>query len=404
MVPMKTSGLASIGTEPLSWTVCRCRGGRNPDKRLIAHIDLSLNRSGQDPRGSAHKPFQRMLRRRCGLPEQTFGWDVIFAMTEKSWKNKARRHQKANGISYTRARREVDSARTEPDAAGLWSAFGIRDANNLDVGDLWAPHTLRPVPLGLTPDGQPVWLDLNEATAGGHGPHGMLVGKPGSGKTVALQSLVLSLCVLHSPDILQLVLVSGHNGSGLGQFSSYPHVTFASTTADDLDIRRTEQVLTDLITQRVMTLADAGIPNIGAYHRDRTSRPEAELPPMPHVVVVIDECSALLHDRGTAVAISEVLRMGRSLGVHILGAVQKFEMADPAKMVLEGQSTYTIVFKTTAQQSRYLLGSDDAADFINVPGAGMFAILDSDPVAFHAFSPVSNSVIKSVRRQIEKAC
>ena len=373
---------------------------------MIAHIDLSLNRSGQDPRGSAHKPFQRMLRRRCGLPQQTFGWDVIFAMTEKSWKNKARRHQKANRISYTRARREVDSARTEPDAAGLWSAFGIRDANNLDVGDLWAPHALRPVPLGLTPDGQPVWLYLNEATAGGHGPHGVLVGKPGSGKTVALQSLVLSLCVLHSPDVLQLVLVSGHNGSGLGQFSSYPHVTFASTTADDLDIRRTEQVLTELITQRAMMLRDAGIPNIGAYHRDRASRPEAELPPMPHVVVVIDEFSALLHDRGTAVAISEVLRMGRSLGVHVLGAGQNIETG-PAHAVLLPQSTYAIVFKTTAQQARYLLGSDDdVADFIGAPGAGMFMFAsgDSDKVAFRAFPPVSGSVIGSVRRQIEKAC
>lgn len=325
-------------------------------------------------------------------------------MTEKSWKNKARRHQKANGISYTRARREVDGARAEPDAGGLWSAFGINDASNLDVGDLWAPHALRPVPLGLTPDGRPVWLDLNEPAAGGHGPHGLLVGTTGSGKTVALQSLVLSLCVLHSPEVLQLVLVSRHNGSGLAEFSSYPHVTFASTTTgDDLDIRRTEQVLTDLITQRVMTLHHAGTPNIGAYHRDRASRPEAELPPMPHVVVVIDECSALLHDRGTARALSEVLRMGRSVGVHILGAVQNIEMADPARMVLEGHSTYIIVFKTTAQQARYLLGSDEAADFINAPGAGML-ILDGDPVAFHAFSPVSNSVIKSVRRQLEKAC
>lgn len=325
-------------------------------------------------------------------------------MTEKSWKNKARRHQKANGSSYTRARREVDSARAEPDAGGLWYAFGIKDASNLDVGDLWAPHALRPVPLGLTPNGQLVWLDLNEAAAGGHGPHGLLVGTTGGGKTVALQSLVLSLCVRHSPEVLQLVLVSSQNGSGLAEFSSYPHVTFASTTADDLDIGRTEHVLTELITQRAMMLHDADTPNIGAYHRDRASRPEAELPPMPHVVVVIDECSALLRDRGTARALSEVLRMGRSLGVHILGAVQNIEMADPAKMVLEGQSTYTIVFKTTAQQARYLLGSDDAADFINAPGAGMFAILDNDLVAFHAFSPVSDSVIGSVRRQLEKAC
>lgn len=138
-------------------------------------------------------------------------------MTNNSWKKKARRQQIANGVSYTRARREVDGAHHAQGGAKagtLVSALGIENPDSLDVEALWEPRRrptgatrqmLLRTPLGLTPEGNPIWLDLKDAPHGGHGPHGVMIGMTGSGKSTALQTMVLGLCALHSPEVLQVI-------------------------------------------------------------------------------------------------------------------------------------------------------------------------------------------------------
>lgn len=189
-------------------------------------------------------------------------------MSDNSFKGKARRQQKSTGSSYMRARREVD---TNSGAAGfpktvhqskLLTLLGLDPAGTPDVAGLWAqrglpvgtgePVDLDPllrVPLGVSPGGAPVWLDLKDEADGGDGPHGMLVGCTGSGKTTALQSILFSLLAQHSPELLQVMLIAPR-GNDFGAFADYPHVSVLRGG----DYR---QALMDLVDDRVRALSAA---------------------------------------------------------------------------------------------------------------------------------------------------
>ena len=89
--------------------------------------------------------------------------------------------------------------------------------------------------LGVTDDGAPLHLDLKESARGGAGPHGLVVGATGSGKSELLRTLVLGLVLGHPPDLLNLVLVDFKGGATFAGLGPLPHVAAAVTNlADDL--------------------------------------------------------------------------------------------------------------------------------------------------------------------------
>lgn len=141
--------------------------------------------------------------------------------TDNSRKKQARRLQPATGMPYTRALRQVATDHSgmaaAPSATTLLNLLGIENtlgahrtfpatSKRAPTNDIRLRHRgeLLPIPLGLAPDGTPVWLDLRDTEAGGNGPHGVLIGTAGSGKSTALHSLAFALCALHSPQTIQL--------------------------------------------------------------------------------------------------------------------------------------------------------------------------------------------------------
>ena len=81
---------------------------------------------------------------------------------------------------------------------------------------LWRPRPPRGrlrVPIGTDADGQPVELDIKESAQGGMGPHGLVIGATGSGKSELLRTLVLGLALTHPPDVLNFVLVDFKGGA-----------------------------------------------------------------------------------------------------------------------------------------------------------------------------------------------
>jgi len=98
----------------------------------------------------------------------------------------------------------------------LSTLLGIPDAAEFDPHSLWsawsAANRLR-VPIGVDEAGQPVVLDIKESAQGGMGPHGMLIGATGSGKSELLRTLVLSLAATHSSEVLNFVLVDFKGGA-----------------------------------------------------------------------------------------------------------------------------------------------------------------------------------------------
>jgi S-DNA-T family DNA segregation ATPase FtsK/SpoIIIE len=261
----------------------------------------------------------------------------------------------------------------------LASLLGISDLQELDVRAQWArrgPESRLRVPLGLGPDGSPVDLDIKESAQGGMGPHGMLIGATGSGKSELLRTLVLALALTHDSEVLNFVLVDFKGGATFLGLDGLPHTSAVITNLAD------EAALVDRMRdalQGEMTLRQELLRSAGSYSsllEYETARAAgALLDPLPTLFVIVDEFSELLAAHRDFMELFIMIgRLGRSLGVHLLLASQRL---DEGRMnALESHLSYRIGLRTfSAMESRGVLGVPDAYQLPPQPGNG---ILRSD--------------------------
>jgi S-DNA-T family DNA segregation ATPase FtsK/SpoIIIE len=116
--------------------------------------------------------------------------------------------------------------------------LGVSDLDAFDPGTLWVAaddEAVLRIPIGFDASGQPLDLDLKESAQGGMGPHGLIVGATGSGKSELLRTLVAGLAMTHSPELLSLVLVDFKGGATFAPVTELPHVAGLITNLiDDL--------------------------------------------------------------------------------------------------------------------------------------------------------------------------
>ncbi len=264
----------------------------------------------------------------------------------------------------------------------------IGDAGSVDVSRTWRPRTLHErlrVPIGLGESGEPVMLDIKEASQEGMGPHGLCVGATGSGKSELLRTLVLGLAVTHSSETLNFVLADFKGGATFTGMGSMPHVSAVITNlADELTlVDRMRDSITGELTRRQELLRQAGnYANITDYEKARAAG--APLDPLPSLVLIIDEFSELLAAKPDFIEMFiQIGRIGRSLGVHMLLASQRLEEGK-----LRGLDTflsYRIGLRTfSAAESRTAIGVPDAYHLPNVPGAGILKYGTESMVQFKA--------------------
>nr|WP_318784624.1 type VII secretion protein EccCa [Actinomadura algeriensis] len=275
---------------------------------------------------------------------------------------------------------------------GLPDVLGVRDPAALDPARTWRPRPpgdfLR-VPIGVGPAGGPVLLDLKESAFGGMGPHGLVVGATGSGKSEMLRTLVAALAVAHPPDRLALLLVDFKGGATFADLDALPHSAGMITNLadDDALVDRFHEALYGEMARRQQLLKDLGaLPNVQAHAelRDAELRDagRTDLEPLPHLLVIIDEFSELLTARPDfADLFVAVGRIGRSIGIHLLLATQRLE---PGKIRgLESHLSYRIGLRTFSEgESREVLGVPDAYRLPPEPGSG---ILKVDTSVFERF-------------------
>ncbi|WP_431965576.1 type VII secretion protein EccCa [Actinacidiphila sp. bgisy160] len=266
--------------------------------------------------------------------------------------------------------------------------MGIGDASSVDVARTWRPRTLHErlrVPIGLGETGEPVMLDVKEASQEGMGPHGLCVGATGSGKSELLRTLVLGLAVTHSSETLNFVLADFKGGATFTGMGTMPHVSAVITNlADELTlVDRMRDSITGELTRRQELLRQAGnYANITDYEKARAAG--AALDPLPSLVLIIDEFSELLAAKPDFIEMFiQIGRIGRSLGVHMLLASQRLEEGK-----LRGLDTflsYRIGLRTfSAAESRTAIGVPDAYHLPNVPGAGILKYGTDTMVQFKA--------------------
>ncbi|WP_040161137.1 type VII secretion protein EccCa [Mobilicoccus massiliensis] len=255
--------------------------------------------------------------------------------------------------------------------------LGVDRLEEFDPGVAWARSSageLLTVCIGRDETGREVRLDLKESARGGSGPHGVLVGATGSGKSELLRSLVLGLAATHHPDDLAFVLVDYKGGATFSGLERLPHVAGVVTNlGEDLGlVDRMHAALLGEIRRRQQVLHDAGrLTDVYAYREERrTSAGPGRLAPLPHLLVVIDEFAELLTAMPEVIDLFTTIgRIGRSIGVQQLLASQRLD--DGRLRGLEAFLSYRIALRTfTAEESRAVIGSSLAAELPSVPGSG----------------------------------
>lgn len=283
------------------------------------------------------------------------------------------------------------NATTEPviAATGLADLLGVANVRTLDPSVSWQPRPARDrlrVAIGVGGNGQPVELDLKEAAEGGMGPHGLVVGATGSGKSELLRTLVLGLAITHPPDLLNFVLVDFKGGATFARLDGLPHTSAVITNlTDHLDlVDRMKDALSGELARRMQMLRAAGdFASLRDYDRARRGdRPD--LPAVPSLLVVVDEFSELLTVRPEFLDVFVTIgRVGRSLGVHLLLASQRLE--EGRLRGLDSHLSYRIGLKTfSAAESRTVLGAEDAYLLPSAPGNGYLRFDTSELVRFKA--------------------
>ncbi|MDX3642767.1 FtsK/SpoIIIE domain-containing protein [Streptomyces sp. MB09-02B] len=250
----------------------------------------------------------RLTLRRTGQPDIT---DIRPDLVEPDWCERA-----ARGIAPIR---DVtpDASEGLPTEVGLLQLLGLPQPDAELITARWSRRPASTgVLLGAGYDG-PVAFDLVK-----DGPHGLVAGTTGSGKSELLQTFVACLAALNRPDELTFVLVDYKGGSAFKDCVDLPH-TLGMVT--DLDSHLVQRALTSLsaeLTRREHLLAEAGAKDLPEYQGMRRRTPE--LPPVPRLVIVIDEFATLYREIPDFIpGLVSIAQRGRSLGIHLILATQR---------------------------------------------------------------------------------
>lgn len=204
----------------------------------------------------------------------------------------------------------------------LFKLLNIMSVSDMDIGERWNTSKIyesMAAPLGVMANGNILYLDLHEKK---HGPHGLVAGTTGSGKSEILQSYILSMASLYHPYDVGFVIIDFKGGGMVNQFKDLPHLIGSITNIDGREIERSLLSIKAELKKRQTIFADAGVNHIDAYIKLFKKGEVKE--PLPHLILIVDEFAELKREQPDFMKeLVSAARIGRSLGVHLILATQK---------------------------------------------------------------------------------
>lgn len=243
----------------------------------------------------------------------------------------------------------------------LLHILAVEDVNLAQRWNAAKVYQSMAAPIGVAKSGM-ILLDLHDKA---HGPHGLVAGTTGSGKSELLQTYILSMATLYHPYEVGFVIIDFKGGGMANQFKDLPHMMGRITNIDGKEINRSLRSIKAELNKRQRLFAEAGVNHIDNYII-KVRKGEVKIP-LPHLILIVDEFAELKAEQPDFMKeLISAARIGRSLGVHLILATQK-----PSGQVDEqiwSNSRFKLCLKVQSpQDSNEVLKSPLAAE-IKEPG------------------------------------
>lgn len=217
---------------------------------------------------------------------------------------------------------ENESGGELPASLSFFDMYGVHSLQALDVETRWRKNrtydNIKGL-LGQKAGGAACYLDVHEKY---HGPHGLIAGTTGSGKSETLQTYMLSLAVNYSPDDVGFFVIDYKGGGMANLFSDLPHLIGQISNLSGNQVHRAMISIKSENLRRQRVFNEHGVNNINNYTR-LYKNGEAAMP-VPHMFIIIDEFAELKREEPEFMKeLISVAQVGRSLGVHLILATQK---------------------------------------------------------------------------------
>lgn len=255
----------------------------------------------------------------------------------------------------------------------MFEMLGILSVNDIDLEKNWASaqvYKSLSAPIGVKTKNQIVFLDISDKGKA-HGPHGLVAGTTGSGKSELLQTYILSMAMLFHPYEVGFVIIDFKGGGMANQFKDLPHLIGTITNIDGREIDRSLLSIKAELVKRQEMFSASGVNHINDYIKlYKAGKVEK---PMPHLIMIVDEFAELKQEFPDFMKeLVSAARIGRTLGIHLILATQK-----PAGVVdsqIWSNSKFKLCLKVqTKEDSSEVIKTPLAAEIVE-PGRAYFQV------------------------------
>ena len=217
---------------------------------------------------------------------------------------------------------EIETGGEIPNSLTFFDMHGISRPSDLKAEERWLKNrnydNIRGL-IGQKSGGAPCYMDVHEKY---HGPHGLVAGTTGSGKSETLQTYMLSLAINYSPDDIGFFIIDYKGGGMAHLFDGLPHMIGQISNLSGNQVYRAMVSIKSENRRRQRLFTEHGVNNINNYTKLYKNKEASE--PIPHLFIIIDEFAELKREEPDFMKeLISVAQVGRSLGVHLILATQK---------------------------------------------------------------------------------